>query len=66
MAGFLSAMALANVDSVFLLAHPFILMLKPAIAMSAQPDATVLAVSLIETMAFSVAGLWLSRAARYE
>lgn len=65
-AGFLSAMALANADSVFLLAHPFILMLKPAIAMSAQPDATVLAVSLIETMVFSVAGLWLSRAARYE
>lgn len=35
-AGFLSAMALANVDLPLMLAHPFVLMLEPAIAMSTQ------------------------------
>ena len=39
-AGFLSGMALANSNLAVLMAHPFVLMLKPAVAMSAQPDMT--------------------------
>ena len=65
-AGFLSAMALASVDSPLVLAHPFILMLKPAIAMSAQPDFLAIAVSAAQTVIFLAAGLWLSDRGRYE
>ncbi len=65
-AGFLSAMALASVDSPLVLAHPFVLMLKPAIAMSAQPDFLAIAVSAAQTVIFLTAGLWLSGRRRYE
>lgn len=65
-AGFLSAMALASVDSPLVLAHPFVLMLKPAIAMSAQPDFLAIAVSAAQTVIFLAAGLWLSGRERYE
>ncbi len=65
-AGFLSAMALASVDSPLVLAHPFVLMLKPAIAMSAQPDFLAIAVSAVQTVIFLAAGLWLSGRRRYE
>ena len=65
-AGFLSAMALASVDSPLVLAHPFVLMLKPAIAMSAQPDFLAIAVSAAQTVIFLAAGLWLSGRGRYE
>ena len=65
-AGFLSAMALASVDSPLVLAHPFILMLKPAIAMSAQPDFLAIAVSAAQTVILLAAGLWLSGRGRYE
>lgn len=65
-AGFLSAMALASVDSPLVLAHPFVLMLKPAIAMSAQPDFLAIAVSAAQTAIFLAAGLWLSGRRRYE
>lgn len=65
-AGFLSAMALASVDSPLVLAHPFVLMLKPAIAMSAQPDFLSIAVSAAQTVIFLAAGLWLSGRRRYE
>ena len=65
-AGFLSALALASVDSPLVLTHPFVLMLKPAIAMSAQPDFLAIAVSAAQTVIFLAAGLWLSDRGRYE
>ena len=65
-AGFLSGMALANSNLVVMMAHPFVLMLKPAVAMSAQPDMTVSAVSLIETVLFLAIALWLAKSKRYE
>ena len=40
-AGFLSGMPLANSGLTLLLVHPFVIILKPAVAMSAQPDSTV-------------------------
>ena len=38
---FLSGMALANSGLTLLLVHPFVIILKPAVAMSAQPDSTL-------------------------
>ena len=40
-AGFLSGMALASSNLAVLMAHPFVLILKPAVAVSAQPGMTV-------------------------
>ena len=65
-AGFLSGMALANSGSGLLLAHPFVIMLKPAVAMSAQPDITVTKAAVIETLLFLGAGLWMAKNLRYE
>lgn len=65
-AGFLSGMALATSDIALFMAHPFVVMLKPAVAMSAQPDITVVIVSLVETVIFLCAGLWAAKNLRYE
>ncbi|MEL7607269.1 MAG: ABC transporter permease [Sedimentibacter saalensis] len=65
-AGFLSGMALATSDMGLLLIHPFVIMLKPAVAMSAQPDMAVTIVSIIETVLFLGAGLWMAKNLRYE
>lgn len=65
-AGFLSGMALATSKSALLMAHPFVVMLKPAAAMSAQPDSTVILVSLVETILFLGAGLWMAKNLHYE
>lgn len=65
-AGFLSGMALANADIGLLMIHPFVIMLKPAVAMSAQPDSLVIVVSVVETFLFLGAGLWMAKNLRYE
>lgn len=57
-AGFLSGMALAASNISWLCLHPFVVMLKPAVAGSAQPDITVVLFSLLETVLFLFAGLW--------
>ena len=64
--GFLSGMALANADIGALMIHPFVVMLKPAVAMSAQPDIQVSIISLIETVLFLSVGLWMAGNKRYE
>ena len=65
-AGFLSGMALATSDMTWLCVHPFVVMLKPAVAMSAQPDIAVVIVSLVETVLFLCVGLWTAKNLRYE
>lgn len=65
-AGFLSGMALATSDIVWLCVHPFVVMLKPAVAMSAQPDITVVMIALAETILFLCAGLWTAKHLHYE
>lgn len=65
-AGFLSGMALANSSFNLLLLHPFVVMLKPAVAMSAQPDITVVIGACIETFVFGGIGLWRAKNLRYE
>lgn len=65
-AGFLSGMALANSDIALLLIHPFVVMLKPAVAMDAEPDPIIMMISLGETVLFFAAGLWMSKNMCYE
>ena len=65
-AGFLSGMALANSSLNLLMIHPFVIMLKPAVAMSAQPDITVIIAAFVETLVFLGAGLWMSKNLSYE
>lgn len=65
-AGFLSGMALASSDLSLLMINPFVVMLKPAVAMSAQPDMIVIVVSLVETLLFLGVDLWMAKSLRYE
>lgn len=65
-AGFLSGMALASSNITLFMIHPFVVMLKPAVAMSAQPNIAVVIVSLIETILFLCVGLWAAKNLRYE
>ena len=65
-AGFLSGMALASSDVAILMVHPFIVMFKPAVAMSAQPDMLAVLFALVETLLFLGAGLWMAKNLRYE
>lgn len=63
---FLSGMVLANASSNLMMLHPFVIMLKPAVAMSAAPDMTVIAFSLFTTFLFLGIGLWAAKDLRYE
>ena len=65
-AGFLSGMALAASNNVLLCIHPFVIMLKPAVAMSAQMNIIVVIFSLVETAIFLFFGLWAAKYLRYE
>ena len=65
-AGFLSVMALVNSDLGLLLIHPFVIMQKPAAAMSAQPDVTVAIAAVMETLLFMSIGMWMAKNLRYE
>lgn len=65
-AGFLSGMALANSSNALLMIHPFVVMLKPAVAMSAQPDTAVIIAACMETLLFLGVGLWMAKNLRYE
>ncbi len=65
-AGFLSGMALTSSDAAALMVHPFIVMFKPAVAMSAQPDKAVVLFALTETLLFLGIGLWMAKNLRYE
>ena len=50
---------------VFLI-DPFVVMLKPAVSMSARPDVTVIGIALMETLLFLGIGLWMAKNLRYE
>lgn len=65
-AGFLSGMALAASNHILLCIHPFVIMLKPAVAMSARPDIIVVVLSLVEAAIFLFFGLWAAKYLRYE
>lgn len=65
-AGFLIGMALASSDAAVLMVHPFIVMFKPAVAMSAQPDMLAVLFASVETLLFLGLGLWMTKNLRYE
>ena len=65
-AGFLTGMALGTSDIALFLADPFVIILKPAISMSAQPDAAVALTAVTETVLFLGAGVWMAKNLRYE
>lgn len=65
-AGFLSGMAFVNSDIDLLMIHPFVIMLKPAAAINAQPEIQVVIVALAETLLFLAIGLWMAKNLRYE
>lgn len=65
-AGFLSGMALGTSKIGVFLIDPFVVMLTPAVSMSAQPDMTVILIALIETILFLGVGLWMAKNLRYE
>ena len=65
-AGFLSGMALASSAAAVLMVHPFIVMFKPAVAMSAQPDMLAVMFALVETLLSLGLGLWMAKSKRYE
>lgn len=64
--GFLSSMALASSDCLLVMASPFVVMLKPAVAMSARPDRVIALLSVIETVLFFASGLWTAAHRHYE
>lgn len=65
-AGFLSGMSLANYSTNLLLIHPVVLMLRPAVAMSAAPNQVILIVAIAETVIFLLGGLWMAKKLHYE
>ena len=65
-AGFLSSMALANINFDLLLIHPFVIMLKPAVAMSAEPDMTAAVAAVAASLLFLGVGLWMAKNLRCE
>ena len=65
-AGFLSGMALAPSAAAVLMVHPFIVMFRPAVAMSARPDTLAAIFALIETLLFLGLGLWTAKNRPYE
>lgn len=65
-AGFLSGIAIANSEAKIAMIDPFVVMMKPAVAMSSQPDNMVIAISVIETIVFLLIGLQMSKRLRYE
>lgn len=64
--GFLSGMALASSNVRLLLVHPFVVMLEPAVAMSAQPDNEIVIISMAETFLFLGMGLLMMKHLHYE
>lgn len=64
--GFLSAMSLGTLDLSFLLLDPFVIMIKPAIAMSSMPDIQIIIIAVIETLFFLIIGCLMSKHLHYE
>lgn len=64
--GFLSAMSLGTLDLSFLLLDPFVIMIKPAIAMSSIPDIQIIIIAVIETLFFLIIGFLMSKHLHYE
>lgn len=65
-AGFLSGMAFATAKSSLILLHPFVIMLRPAVAMSAAPEMRTVIFAICESVIFLAVGIVLSKYKSYE
>ena len=65
-AGFLTGMALGTSGLKVLLIDPFIVMLHPAVAMSAQPELLVMTAALLEATVCAAAGFLAAKMRAYE
>lgn len=65
-AGFFSGMAMSLSDFTAFLINPFVLMMKPAVASTANINMSVLFIGLIETVVFFLMGWYLSKTKHYE
>lgn len=65
-AGFLSGMALAVSENALFMVHPFVVMLRPAVAMDGRPEPAVAVTALAQTLIFLAGGLWMAKNLRYE
>ncbi len=65
-AGFFSGMAMSLSEISLFLVNPFVLMIKPAVASTANIDMNILILGLIETVIFFVIGRYLGKIKHYE
>ncbi len=65
-AGFFSGMAMSLSNILLFLVNPFVLMMKPAVASTANIDINVLIYGLIETIVFFAFGWYLGKIKHYE
>lgn len=65
-AGFFSGLSMAMSSSKLFYINPFVLMMRPAVSPSIEADSTVLAFSIILTLAFLMAGMLATKYMRYE
>ncbi|WP_294448777.1 ABC transporter permease [uncultured Gemmiger sp.] len=65
-AGFLTGMALGTSGIALFLADPFVILLMPAVSMSARPDAVIVLIAVLETLLFLGVGMRMSQKVRDE
>ena len=65
-AGFLTGMALATSNQALCMLQPFVVMLKPAVAMSAYPESNIVIIAIVESIIFLSTGLYMAEHVRYE
>ena len=59
--GFLNGMAMVHTQNLLVLLNPFVLILKPLVAATAEPSLTVLTFSLLKTASFLLIGYLLAK-----
>ncbi len=64
--GFLSGMTMVMGNSVIFLLNPFVLILKPAINGSSMPSIMIILVSLVQSILFTIGGVFLAEKSFYE
>ncbi|MGL5260436.1 MAG: ABC transporter permease [Lachnospiraceae bacterium] len=64
--GFLSGMTMSMGNGIFFLVNPFVLILKPSISGVIQPQTTNIIISLVESIIFTIGGVYLAEKIFYE
>ncbi len=64
--GFLTGMAFATVNLDVMLFHPFVVMIKVAMAMSTKPSVGIIIASILHILLWNGIGIWFSKYKSYE